>query len=127
MKPDEFVQLVESIAPGVQQKPVLDTIQFRLGGNTFAILGWPADGWAVVKLSAIDQRKALFSSDAFAREPGHRRNSGVTLVRLKGVDQDLLGDVLACAWRLAYLGAGRARSADQSPRPARRASASGLA
>jgi hypothetical protein len=127
MKPDEFALLVEGVAPGVQQKSVLDTIRFRVGGRTFATLGWPTDGWAVVKLSVADQHKALFTSDAFTREPDHRRNSGVTLVRLEGVDPDILADVLGCAWRLAYLGGGQSGAAAHSARRARRASAIGLA
>lgn len=107
MTPDDFVQLVERIVPEVQRKPVLDTLRFRVGAKTFATLGWPAEGWAVVKLSAADQRLALAASNALAREPGRRRNSGVTLVRLKGADPAVLADVIGAAWRQAYLGPGR--------------------
>lgn len=109
MTPDDFVQLVERVVPDVQRKPVLDTLQFRVGGNAFATLGWPSEGWAVVKLSAIDQRRALAASDAFARDPERRRNSGVTRVRLQGIDPAVLAEVVGAAWRHAYLGAkGRA-------------------
>lgn len=101
MTPETFSQLIEQVAPGAQIKLVLDTVQFRLGGKAFATLNWPAKGWAVVKLSSADQRLALSRSEAFAREPGRRR-PGVTLVRLKGVDQALMAEVLAAAWREAY-------------------------
>ena len=104
MTPDDFVQLVERVVPEVQRKPVLDTVQFRVGAKAFATLGWPAEGWAVVKLGAADQVQALAASEAFAREPGRRRNSGVTLVRLKGADPDVLAEVIGAAWRHAYLG-----------------------
>lgn len=107
MTPDDFVQLVERVVPEVQRKPILDTVRFRVGAKTFATLGWPAEGWAVVKLSAADQVQALAASDAFAREPGRRRNSGVTLVRLKGADPDILADVIGAAWRQVYRVSGR--------------------
>lgn len=35
MTPDDFVQLVERIVPEVQRKPVLDTVQFRVGAKAF--------------------------------------------------------------------------------------------
>ena len=95
------------LVPEVQRKPVLDTVQFRVGAKAFATLGWPSEGWAAVKLSAADQRQALAGSDAFIRDPGRRRNSGVTLVRLKAADPDILADVIGTAWRQAYLGSGR--------------------
>lgn len=101
MTPDDFIQLVERVAPGAQARAVLETTQFRAGGKTFATLGWPAEGWAIIKLTAPEQRRALAVSDAFAREPGRPRNSGVTLVRLKGVDALLLSDLIASAWRHA--------------------------
>ena len=107
MTPDDFVQLVERIVPEVQRKSVLETVQFRVGSKAFATLGWPAEGWAAVKLSAGDQRRALTGSDAFVRDPGRRRNSGVTLVRLKAADPDILADVIGAAWRQAYHGSGR--------------------
>lgn len=111
MTPDEFMDLAAGIGPDVQRKPVLDTVQYRVGAKVFATLGWPAEGWAVVKLNAGDQRRALAASNAFAREPGRRRNSGVTLIHLKTVDRALLAEVLGAAWRQAYLGCGRAGAA----------------
>jgi len=107
MTADEFGDLVERLGPGVTRKPVLDTVQFRLGKKTFATLGWPAEGWAVIKLGLADQKAALAASEAFAREPGRRRNSGVTLVRLRAADPAALADVLAAAWRHAYASAPR--------------------
>ncbi|CAN5390513.1 hypothetical protein BH10PSE4_BH10PSE4_45510 [soil metagenome] len=111
MTPDEFMDLAAGIGPDVQRKPVLDTVQYRVGAKVFATLGWPAEGWAVVKLNAGDQRRALAASNAFAREPGRRRNSGVTLIHLKTVDRALLAEVLGAAWRQAYLGSCRAGAA----------------
>lgn len=107
MTPDDFVQLVERIVPDVQRQPVLDTLRFRVGAKTFATLGGAAEGWAVVKLSAADQALTLAASDAFAREPGRRRSSGVTLVRLKGAEPAVLAHVIGAAWRQAYLALGR--------------------
>ena len=114
MTPDDFMDLAAGIGPDVQRKPVLDTVQYRVGAKVFATLGWPAEGWAVVKLNAGDQRKALATSNAFAREPGRRRNSGVTLIHLKTVDPAMLAEVLGAAWRQAYLGSGRAGAVQAS-------------
>lgn len=102
MTPDAFTNLAARLGPGVQVRPVLDAVQFRVGGRAFATLGWPAEGWAVVKLNPSDQARALAHSDALTAEPGRRRKSGVTLVRLKAIDEAAMAEVLAAAWREAY-------------------------
>lgn len=89
--------------PGVSEKIILERISFMVRGKTFATEGWPEDGWAVVKLSAADQRR-LSSSIAIKPEP-ERGAAGVTLIRLQGVGDELLLEVLTAAWTLAYGGA----------------------
>ncbi|HQR89870.1 MAG: hypothetical protein B7Y81_01255 [Caulobacter sp. 32-67-35] len=100
MTPDAFHALVLQLA-AVRAKPVLDTIQFQVAARTFATLGWPATGWAVIKLSEADQRRALRLDPAFRAEAGPRGRRGVTLVSLEAVRQDHLAEVLACGWRQA--------------------------
>lgn len=105
MTPDAFSSLAVRLGPGVQVRPVLEAVQFRIAGKAFATLGWPAAGWAVVKLNARDQAWALSICEAATVEPGRRRKSGVTLVRLKGADEGAVAEILTMAWREAYRGA----------------------
>lgn len=89
--------------PGVSEKPILDRLCFSVRGTTFATEGWPEEGWAVVKLDPDDQRQFM-SSIAIRPESGERGAGGITLIRLQGVDDALLTDVLVAAWRRAYGG-----------------------
>ena len=98
MTPEAFSDLASRLGPGVQVRPVLDAVQFRVGDKAFATLDWPASGWAVVKLSRKDQAKAIAQSDAITVEPGRRRATGVTLVRLQGVDEVLMAEMLGAAF-----------------------------
>ncbi len=110
MTPEAFTDLAGRLGPGVQVRTVLDAVQFRIGDKAFATLGWPAAGWAVVKLSRKDQAKAIAQSDAVTVEPGRRRTTGVTLVRLQGVDEGLMAEMLAAAFGEVYRQAGRGRA-----------------
>lgn len=107
MTPDAFHALALQLA-AVRAKPVLDTLRFQVAARTFATLGWPAVGWAVIKLSLTDQARVLRWGAAFAAEPGRRGKQGVTLVRLAAVSEDQLAESLTAAWRLAQ-GAGQAK------------------
>ncbi|GEM_PF-1008515 len=110
MTPEAFSTLAARLGAAVQVRPVLDTVQFRVGGRAFATLGWPEAGWAVVKLSLKDQAAALAMSDAVAIEPKRPRASGVTLVWLKGMDEDTMAYILAAAFGVAYAKAARSRA-----------------
>lgn len=107
MTPDAFHALVLQFA-AVRAKPVLDTIQFQIAARTFVTLGWPALGWAAIKLSQVDQKRAVKLSAAFRAYAGPRGKRGVTLIALESVRQDHLVDVLAAGWRQAQ---GRERAA----------------
>lgn len=50
MTPDAFSILAARVGHGVVTYPILDAVQYRFGGKAFATLGWPAAGWAVIKL-----------------------------------------------------------------------------
>lgn len=103
MTPKTFSVLAARLGPHVQARPVLDAVQFRAGGKAFATLGWPAPGWAVMKVAPARQAWALSLSDDVAPEPGRRRKSGIVLVRLAAIDEgvavELLGEALAYAQR----------------------------
>jgi hypothetical protein len=101
MTPETFTRLVARVAPDARVRPVLDSVQFRAGEKTFATLGWPTEGWAVVKLGAREQAQALRRSEALVRETGRRRK-GITLIRLAAIDEAILAEVLVAAWKEAY-------------------------
>ncbi|PLR21907.1 hypothetical protein SGCZBJ_20280 [Caulobacter zeae] len=109
MTPEAFSTLAGRLGAAVQVRHVLDTTQFRVGGRAFATLNWPEAGWAVIKLTLRDQAGAMALSDAVTIEPRRPRNSGVTLVRLKGIDEDAMAYILAAAFREAYVKASRTR------------------
>lgn len=98
MTPDEFSALAMSLCPSIQSKPILETVQFRMGGKAFATLGWPAPGWAVVKVAPSRQAWALSLGQGVASEPGRRRKAGIVLLRLAPLDAATAADLLVEAW-----------------------------
>lgn len=104
MTPDEFSGLAQRLGPNVVTRPILDAVQFKAGGKTFATLAWPQDGWAVVKLDPRRQAWALSLGSAVTAEPGRRRRAGILLVRLAILDAAIASELLAAAWAYAMRG-----------------------
>ncbi|WP_343699213.1 MmcQ/YjbR family DNA-binding protein [Caulobacter sp.] len=102
MTPDQFSALALALGPAVQVKPILETVQFRVGGKAFATLGWPAEGWAVVKVAPSRQAWALSLGAGVAPEPGRRRKAGIVLIRLAAIDAGVTADLLGDAWSFAH-------------------------
>ena len=109
MTSDEFALLAQRLGANVHTKTIFDTVQFRVGAKAFATLGWPEQGWAVVKIDPRRQVWALRLSDGLGTEPGRRRNAGIVLARLAALDEAAATELLAAAWRHAQGGQGRAR------------------
>lgn len=109
MTPEAFSTLAGRLGAAVKVKPVLDTIQFRVGARGFATLGWPEKGRAVVKLSLKDQAAALALSDAVSVDESRPRNSGLTLIWLERIDEDAMAYILTAAFSEAYAKAARSR------------------
>lgn len=101
MTPEAFIGLACGLAM-VKAKTVLGAVRLAVHGRTFATVGWPEVGWAVVKLCPEDQSALLAASDALAREPGRRGKAGVTLVRLRSVNETTANRLLVAAWRNAH-------------------------
>lgn len=87
--------------PGVTEQSILDRSVFKVRGKAFATENWPEEGWAVVKLSLVDQKRLCAASMAIQPE-GERGATGVTLIRLTAIDDEMLTEALTAAWRLAY-------------------------
>ncbi|CAN5253155.1 hypothetical protein BH10PSE4_BH10PSE4_03150 [soil metagenome] len=100
MTPDAFIAIGSGLAM-VKAKTVLGAVRLAVGGKTFATVGWPEAGWAVVKLTRDDQKGLIALSNALASEPGQRGSKGVTLVRLAAINEPAASRVLLAAWRLA--------------------------
>jgi hypothetical protein len=106
MTPEAFVAIASGLAM-VKAKTVLGAVRLAVAGKTFATVGWPEDGWAVVKLARADQAALRDLSHSLAPEPGPRgAKRGVTLVRLRGLDDAAATRVLVAAWRCAQGQAG---------------------
>jgi hypothetical protein len=73
---------------------------FRVGGKIFATLGYPDDGWGMVKLTP-DQQEALVSAEpsVFVPVEGGWGRGGATNVRLGAARAASLRLALATAWR----------------------------
>jgi uncharacterized protein YdhG (YjbR/CyaY superfamily) len=73
---------------------------FRVGGKVFATLGYPDDGWGMVKLTP-DQQEALVSAEpsVYVAVRGGWGRRGATNVRLRAAKAASLRVALATAWR----------------------------
>lgn len=100
MTPDAFLALASGLAM-VKAKTVMGAVRLAVSGKTFATVGWPEAGWAVVKLTPTDQKVLASASAGVTPEPGGRGRNGVTLLHLRDVGEDCARSVLVAAWRHA--------------------------
>jgi hypothetical protein len=121
MTPDGFRRLALEL-PGAEERAHMDHPDFRVGGRIFATLGYPDDGWGMVKLNP-EQRAEFMESHpaAFSPVPGGWGKRGATLVNLKAVRTPAMRKALAAAWRNTAPAASSSRA---TARTARRASSS---
>ncbi len=99
MTPDDFRKLALEL-PGAEERSHMDHPDFRVGGRIFATLGYPDDGWGMVKLNP-EQRADLMGAhpDAFIPIPGGWGKRGATSVNLKKARKPAVRKALAAAWR----------------------------
>lgn len=100
MTPDAFIAIASGLAT-VKAKTVLGAMRFAVSGKTFATVGWPEAGWAVVKLAPADQRSLVSTAAGVTPEPGERGRKGVTLLHLRNVSEVHAKRVLIAAWQNA--------------------------
>ena len=73
---------------------------FRVGGKIFATLGYPDDGWGMVKLSRDQQELFVgLASRTFAPGKGAWGARGATSVKLSTAQKPLVREALLAAWR----------------------------
>ncbi len=86
--------------PETTEKAHMDHPDFRVSGKIFATLGYPAQGWGMVKLTAEQQHYFLKDHpDAFVPAKGSWGRKGATTVHLKAVNQKALREAISAAWR----------------------------
>jgi hypothetical protein len=73
---------------------------FRIRGKIFATLGYPDDGWGMVKLTPEEQELFVQMEPAiFHLAKGAWGRRGGTIVRLRAAQQATLHNALMAAWR----------------------------
>jgi len=86
--------------PGVVEGAHRGQADFRVGKRIFATLGYPDDGWGMVKLTP-EQQSVLVEAEPeiFRPVPGGWGKSGSTNVRLAKADAVTLRSALTMAWQ----------------------------
>jgi hypothetical protein len=95
---DAFRKLALSL-PDATEVGHMGHPDFRAGGRIFATLGYPDQGWAMVKLTP-DQQEGFVSAEpkVFAPVKGGWGVKGATNVRLKSARVGSVRVALATAW-----------------------------
>jgi len=96
----EFRRMALSL-PGAEERAHMDHPDFRVGGKIFATLGYPEDGWAMVKLTPIEQ-EMLVKTHPTVFHPcnGTWGRRGATNVHLKAARKHVIRRALLAAWSL---------------------------
>ena len=99
MTANEFRRLALSL-PETEERAHMDHPDFRVGGKIFATLGYPEDGFAMVKLAPIEQEMFVKAQPTvFKPCNGAWGRRGATSVDLKTVGKDVLRRAISAAWR----------------------------
>jgi hypothetical protein len=98
---NDFRRLALSF-PETEERAHMDHPDFRVAGKIFATLGYPEEGWAMVKITPVEQ-EILVKAQPKVFNPctGVWGRRGATNVRLKAARKRTLRRALEAAWRLA--------------------------
>ena len=100
MTSSEFRRLALSL-PETEERAHMDHPDFRVGGKIFATLGYPEDGWAMIKLAPIEQEMCIKAQPTvFKPCNGVWGRRGATNLRLKAARKPIVRRALLAAWRL---------------------------
>jgi hypothetical protein len=98
---NDFRRLALSF-PESEERSHMDHPDFRVGGRIFATLGYPEEGWAMVKITPVEQAMLVKAQPkVFNPCTGAWGRRGATNVRLKAARKPTLRRALEAAWRLA--------------------------
>lgn len=100
MIPEDFRRLALSF-PETSEHAHMDHPDFRVGGKIFATLGYPEEGWGMVKLTPIEQEMFMKAQPGvFEPCAGVWGRRGATSVRLKAARKHTVRRALLAAWLL---------------------------
>lgn len=86
--------------PEAEERAHMGHPDFRVGGKIFASLGYPTNGWGMVKLTPLEQEQLVAAEPSvFVPAAGAWGRRGATTVKLSGVAKAALGKALYAAWR----------------------------
>jgi hypothetical protein len=101
MTTSEFRRLALSL-PDTSEQAHMDHPDFRVAGKIFATLGYPENGWAMVKLTPLEQEMFIKSQPGvFVPCAGAWGRRGATSIRLKAARKHTVRRALAAAWVLS--------------------------
>jgi hypothetical protein len=121
MTPDQFRRLALNL-PDTSEARHMGHPDFRVRGKIFATLGYPDDGYAMIRLSPEDQRFLVRSQpEVYQPVKGAWGQAGCTNVRLSAARTGPVREALTFAWEAAFARPqrGRKRKA-MTRRPERR-------
>jgi hypothetical protein len=98
MTPNCFRRLALAL-PETTESAHMDHPDFRVGGKVFATLGYPGQGWAMVKLTPEQQH--YFSTEnpgTFVPVKGGWGRKGATSLLLKAAKKPIVAKALRAAW-----------------------------
>ena len=99
MTADQFRRLALSM-PQASESAHMGHPDFRVAGKIFATLGYPGNGWGMVKLTREQQELFVKSQPAaFAPVKGAWGLGGATNVRLRAAKTGAVREALDLAWR----------------------------
>jgi hypothetical protein len=97
MSPDEFRTAALKV-PGAIESAHMNHPDFRVNGKIFASLGYPDEGWGMVKLTPAQQRAFMAEAPKiFSPCVGAWGRNGATGVHLRSAKQRILGRALRAA------------------------------
>jgi hypothetical protein len=100
MTANEFRRLALAL-PETEERAHMEHPDFRVGGKIFATLGYPENGFAMVKLTPIEQEMFIKAQPTvFKPCNGVWGRRGATNVRLKSARRPVVRRALLAAWRL---------------------------
>ena len=101
MTTNDFRELALSFPEAVESAHMSHP-DFRVRGKIFATLGYPSSDWAVVKLTATEQKHFVRSApEIFLAVKGAWGQRGATNVRLVTATLEEVREALTLAWRNA--------------------------